>query len=306
MARLPQVVIRDVGGRIGVYLPQRPTAAPTVTLRNEVSTVQGIVDGVAATQAGPSTTTTAAVARRATTVAVTSAADIVAGFDCELGPLNPGTGTEPTETVRVRSIATLTVTLARPTLYSHVNGAAFYSTLAFYDVPGASVTSEWLHGHADFQWTDRDAALRQNTIVRVAATRRQLVGYQPRIYPHAVCCEQDLFDREPKFHEWAVAELDLRPFFLLCRDEVLAELGARYHALTTLGCDLLTDATAYLALAKLFTQLNPVGGLENPYERAYARAFEAMRSIAAADEDQDLSIEPHEGPRRGLPIKRAS
>ena len=306
---LPQYILRDVGGRLGIYLPQRPSpASATISVRNESAGVLGTVDAVAMAFAGPggaSTTTTAAVARGATTVALTAVTGVIAGFDYELGPANPTTGLEPRETVRVRSVSALVATLARPTVYAHATGATLASTLATYDVTAAQATAMFLHGHGEVIWTDLDG-LTQRTYFRVSSTLKAPEAYMGRRFPHADCCEQDLFDRDPYWDQEATQ--DLRGFLAFCRDEVLATLGARFHARTLIGADLLVDATAYLALAKQRERLAQQRSekTRNPFREEYARAIEEIRSIGAADENQDGRIQPWEGPRRAIRISRSS
>ena len=304
---LPQPLVRDIGGRIGVYLPTRPTAAPTVTLRNQLGSTQGTVEALNSTLGTANTTTTGAVTRGSlAAVAVASATGIVSGQAYELGPANPSTATEPTETVRVRSVSGLNVTLARPPLYDHASGVAFFSSLATYDVLAADASAYFLHGHMEFAWTDLDT-LAQRTVVRVTETRRRVESPLRRQYPHAECSEQDLFDRDPRWHLRQGAEQDIRAFIAVCRGEVLERLGARFHSRTLLGCDLLVDATAYLVLAKQFDLLSRQSADDrNPFRVDYDRSVESIISTGAADEDNDGQIESWEGPRRAIRMGRAS
>lgn len=311
---MPQVLVQNLGGRLGVHLPQRraaaPAAAPTITLRNEANGIQGAVSAIAATVEDIETTLSAAVTSGTgagggvspTGFNVASGTGIVAGRDYVIGPLNPDAGTEPAEVVRVRTVATNTLTLQWPLLYNHASGTPFYSTLLTYDVTAANATALFARGHAEWIWTDR-AGLVQHTFTQVECRARPPDAYGLRRYPHALCSEADLFDRAPALYRKLASTVNLAAAVALAQDHVLSVLQQRYRVRTTIGADVLTDAVAWYLLAEIAdaTQTDPA--IVTRERRHYDEAIEIIRSNATADEDEDGVVEAREGPRRAVRLE---
>ena len=141
---LPQVLVQGVGGRTGVYLPQRPAAAPTVTVRDSQNTDQGtLTDAATALQGTPTALNqTGGATARDTFLTLDDRTDLVPGQDYEIGMLDPEAADtvpyEQPETFRVlRYTATANqIQTTRPLLYDHGDNSPVYSTLAIVNAFG--------------------------------------------------------------------------------------------------------------------------------------------------------------------------
>lgn len=289
---LPQHFQQSVGGTIDIVLPERPNTALSqlVTVRGSDGAVY--VDAQTATLDAVDTTLSSAAAAGARTLAVTSAASIVAGRVYRVG----STATEQAETVRVRSVSGTTLTLARPTVHAHANGAAVLGTRLSFAVTGTQASTLFFGGEAEWNWSDDGLTRNRYDYGAVECTRRA---------HRRLATTNDLYAREPKLWRKVDADVELEEVLDTAYSQTLERLNPRYRVRTGRGSEMYSEATIWRALANLAVLYgSDYVYLRDYYEQRWEAALSELTGNFAADLDQDGIIEAHEGPTRSVRFAR--
>lgn len=299
MIQPPQYVTVGLGGRVGVYLTDRPAVAPTVQFYDAAG-VALMAAAATTTQETATTTISSAAAAGDITLAVTAATGIRAGQDLELAPATVGTATSPGETVRVESVASLVVTLARRLLYAHPSGTPLRSTACYYEATSANVGSTpTRNARAEFSWTDSEAKA-QITVVRLAISRRRFEQWRLRRYVRSKANEQSLWDRYGALDLLVPAQCDVRAVIDAAEEQVMSALEPRFDSRQFIGCDLLEDPTAWLALAMLWDANPGSAGGVNPFASRAEQAILSVAEIGATDTNDDGAVDTRPAQRHDL------
>lgn len=276
-----QHFVQTLGGTVDVQLQIRPDAAPapTVSVFGPGGTVY--VDAQAATVDAVNTTLTAAPARGDRTVAVTSATGITVGREYLVG----NGVLSPREPVRVRGVSTLTVTLSRPLMNAHVNASPFVGTRLSYPVTSAQATTLFFDGRVRWTWTD------------ATVTRHTWRSVDCCEYAHErLATLQDLQRLVPKLFYQMPLELDHEELLSIAYEETLEQLEGPVRIRTRTDSQAFIDATCYAAAMRLVEMRGPefFDQLEH-YEKRWLKKCDAISQIGPFDNDQDGSVEAHEG-----------
>lgn len=263
----------QVGGTLEAYLPQRADATPTfVCYGPDGGSLQASAN---ATLDTVNTTLSAAPSAGAGTVSVTLATGITMGRRYLIGTSEAAGG----EIITVKSLASTTVTLARPLRRAHANGAAFAGTRVTLAVGAAACPTCQRHCRAELAWKVSTAA--QDPLVLPF----DVVRYAPVSY----LCAEDLRDLDPVLAKrmaegvWLPATIDR------AWDMLLTRVAARsVHPGGLVGVIDLTAPHGYLTRA-LLAETSTQGAEREDLEKRFAQELDAVLAAGVYDADQDGS-----------------
>ena len=271
----------NVGGTVVTdELNERPDASPTFAVLSpsggSLATGTGTVDSVSTTLAG-------AVAAGATQLAVTSATGITVGRRYLVG------GTEETggEWVTVKSLASTTVTLARPVLRAQANGATFYGTRVSCVVTAAACAEIARSCRVDITYL-------------VSAAARPVVSVEFDVTRYALrsgLTIEHVRDLDPLLYKRASEGTVWHTLVAYAWERIVSRIGLQKDPGGLVGAIDLTQPHALmvqLLVAEQGTTEEHRAGAHH-MGRGPGRERAAILASRAFDDDQDGAVEAHEG-----------
>lgn len=288
MAR-PQAIVRGSGGIVSEYMPTAPGTNPRVTIIDGAggtvvaSRLPDTVDAV-------STTLSASTALGVRVLTVASATGITAGRQYRIG-----SATDPVEFVRVRSVSGTTINLYRPMRHAHASGTAFVGTYMAVTVTAAEASALFWDGAARWSWDSMTTVQPIETSVECVLRRL-----------HRTFTIEHVAAYYPSIHRILMDEVDVEEWLDAAFDSVCLRLGGKFRVQTIRGSDALSEPGIYQAIVMAFDAVEANNDAVERWRLSLERALDHTLDIFAADDNQDGTIASHEGPRRGLVLRRTS
>ena len=268
---IPQHITYGAGGTLYLYATTR-LSTPTITIRTDRNT--DIVTGQSVTASTTNTTLSSAAAEGATTIAVTAATGIAFGQEIILSAK---------ETVTVKSIASTTVTLQRPLIYSHASGATAQSNTLSYTVTAADADTLFWDG----------LAIWYNNGVYYAQTPVECTRYP--LFRLATL--QDVWDECPQLRDLLSPNDDPERLLKIAHDDVMTTIYSVDRATVFMASGKeISRAVTFQFLSNYYRHEAQESSetLYNRYQMALADEIKKVVSILPRDADQDQIVESNE------------